>query len=158
MEIVPALRRISTQSLYCLESFGRSAGSCGALHAVYSRALASETQFYLCAEDEGAVAGFCSLTLKNNLWQAGNLAHIDELVVEERQRRKGIGSALLDAAVKMAAGRGCASIELDSAFHRGDAHRFYESQGFENSGLSLFQSLRSELSLGTSFPIRAKIE
>jgi len=116
-----------------------------ALHVVYSRSLASESQFYLCAEEEGAVIGFCSLSLKNNLWQAGDLAHIDELVVAQRQRRKGIGCALMTAAIKLAIESGCASIELDSAFHREDAHRFYESQGFENRAFLFSKSLRSEL-------------
>jgi len=113
-----------------------------ALHAVYSRALALETQFYLCAEEEGEVAGFCSLTLKNNLWQAGYLAHIDELVVTEQRRRKGLGRALLAAAIALAAEKACARIELDSGFHRQDAHRFYMSQGFENRAYLFSKSLR----------------
>jgi ribosomal protein S18 acetylase RimI-like enzyme len=113
-----------------------------ALRGVFHRALVSETQFYLCADDEGAVAGFCSLTLKNNLWQAGYLAHIGELVVDVRRRQKGIGRALLAAAIELAAGRDCARIELDSAFHREGAHRFYESQGFENRAYLFSKSLR----------------
>ena len=113
-----------------------------ALRSVYCRALASQAQFYLCAEGEGEVAGFCSLIVKNNLWQAGYLAHIDELVVAERRRRKGIGRALLGAAVDLAVSKGCARIELDSAFHRDAAHRFYESQGFENRAYLFSKSLR----------------
>jgi GNAT superfamily N-acetyltransferase len=126
----------------------------GALNSVYSRALASEVQFYLCAEDESEVAGFCSLTLKNNLWQAGYLAHIDELVVAEQHRRKGIGRALLAAAVELATSKNCARIELDSGFHREAAHRFYESQGFGNRAYLFSKSLRSEL---PSDPVHAKI-
>jgi GNAT superfamily N-acetyltransferase len=129
-----------------------------ALHTVYSRALASDTQFYLCAEEEGEVAGFCSLTLKSNLWQAGYLAHVDELVVTQRRRRKGIGRALLAAAVELAAEENCACIELDSAFHREEAHRFYESQGFENRAYLFSKPLRHESPSGASSPIRAKIK
>ncbi len=126
----------------------------GALHTAYGRALTSETQFYLCAENEGKVAGFCSLTLKNSLWQAGFLAHLDELIVAERHRRKGIGRALLAAAVELATSKNCARIELDSGFHREAAHRFYESQGFENRAYIFSKSLRNE---SPSDPVHAKI-
>ena len=51
----------------------------------------------------------------------------------------------MTAAIKLAIESGCASIELDSAFHREDAHRFYESQGFENRAFLFSKSLRSEL-------------
>jgi len=48
-----------------------------ALFCVYRRGLASDLQRYICAVDNETLVGFCSLTLKNNLWQAGYLGHID---------------------------------------------------------------------------------
>jgi hypothetical protein len=54
-----------------------------ALRWVYSRGLESGFQRYLCAVENERVVGFCSLTIKNNLWQAGYLAHIDELIVKK---------------------------------------------------------------------------
>ncbi|HXZ42406.1 MAG TPA: GNAT family N-acetyltransferase [Terriglobales bacterium] len=103
-----------------------------ALSTVYARAIRGDAQHYICAIEDDRVVGFCSLTLTNNLWQAGYLAHIDELVVDEQQRGRGIGRALLNAIVEVAVKAGCPRIELDSAFHRKDAHKFYEAQGFEN--------------------------
>lgn len=102
------------------------------LRAVFLRGLSSDLQHYFCAEEEGRIVGFCSVVLKNNLWQQGYLAHVDELVVEAQRRGEGIGTRLLQAAMKIAENRGCKRLELDSALHRTDAHRFYEQRGFEN--------------------------
>jgi glucosamine-phosphate N-acetyltransferase len=87
------------------------------------------------------VAGFCSLTIKNNLWQAGYLGHIDELVVSKGKRGLGIGSALLAAIIGIAKEVGCSRVELDSAFHRAEAHGFYEQQGFEKRAYLFSRSL-----------------
>lgn len=102
------------------------------LEAVFSRALASESQVYLCAADEHGVIGFGSLTLKNNLWQQGYLGHVDELVVDSEQRGRGVGTKLLDQLIIVAQQRGCRRVELDSGFQRKQAHQFYEKHGFEN--------------------------
>jgi ribosomal protein S18 acetylase RimI-like enzyme len=103
-----------------------------ALRAVFLRALASDAHLYLCVEEEGRIVGFCSLGVRSNLWAAGAVAHVDELVVDASCRGRGIGKALLKRMIETAAGRGCSRIELDSAFHRTEAHGFFRSQGFEN--------------------------
>ena len=101
------------------------------LRAVYDRAMISTTQRYICAVENGEIVGFASLSIKNSLWQEALLANIDELVVAERARGRGVGGALLDAIVELARKNGCARVELDSAFHRTAAHEFYEHEGFE---------------------------
>jgi glucosamine-phosphate N-acetyltransferase len=100
------------------------------LGEAYRRGVEAADQEYLVAEGDGRVVGFASLCLLNSLWQAGNLGHIMELVVDEESRGRGIGTQLLEALIARAKERGCARIELDSAFHRAEAHRFYESRGF----------------------------
>ena len=102
------------------------------LKIVYEKALFSENQKYICAVEESKVIGFGSLTIKNNLWLEGNLGHIDELVVDNSTRGKGVGSQLLKELIQIAKEKNCRRIELDTAFHRKDTHRFYENQGFEN--------------------------
>ncbi len=103
-----------------------------ALRAVFERGLRSDCQRYICATEDGHVIGFCSLSLKNNLWQAGYLAHVDELIVDAPHTGRGIGRALLTSIIAIAAERGCSRVELDSAFHRKRAHKFYQAEGFEN--------------------------
>jgi GNAT superfamily N-acetyltransferase len=103
-----------------------------ALQTVFARSVASECQVYLCAADDNRIIGFASLTIKNSLWQEGYLGHVDELIVDAEHRGRGVGTQLLDHLVAMARQRGCRRVELDSAFHREQAHQFYERQGFVN--------------------------
>jgi GNAT superfamily N-acetyltransferase len=69
---------------------------------------------------------------KDNLWQQGNLGHIDEIIVDKSHRKKGIGKQLLERIVAVAEEKECKRIELDSAFHRKTAHEFYKTNGFED--------------------------
>lgn len=107
------------------------------------RGLKSAVHHFLCAEQDGGVIGFCSLLLKNSLWQQGYLAHVDELVVDESARKCGVGTRLLEAVIEIAAKNGASRIELDSAFHRQEAHKFYQQLGFENRALLFSKRLSS---------------
>jgi ribosomal protein S18 acetylase RimI-like enzyme len=100
------------------------------LQIVFERAVASEAQKLIVAIAENSIVGFCSLTLKNNLWQAGNLGVVDELVVDNQYRAKGIGKSLMEKITEAARENKCKRIELDSSIHRTAAHQFYEHIGF----------------------------
>lgn len=100
-----------------------------ALRRVYDRALASDRQFYFCAVCDRQVVGFGSLAIKSNLWNEGVVGFVDELVVQAAHRGRGIGSRILDRLCAEARERGCQRLELDSAFHRKEAHAFYERRG-----------------------------
>lgn len=101
------------------------------LRGVYERALGVTNQRYVCAIEGGSLVGFASLSIKNSLWEEGPLANIDEFVVDEEARGQGVGTALLEHMIDFARKSGCTRIELDSAFHRTEAHAFYEHKGFE---------------------------
>jgi GNAT superfamily N-acetyltransferase len=96
------------------------------------RKTSSDLQAYLCASVGQKAIGFGSLTIKNNLWQAGYLGHIDEFVVDAEYRGRGVGTRLLTRLVELAREHGCRRVELDSAFERVGAHAFYKRHGFEN--------------------------
>ncbi|MDR1554336.1 MAG: GNAT family N-acetyltransferase [Prevotellaceae bacterium] len=101
------------------------------LQTVYENALKSDRQKLIIGLIDNKIIGFCSLTVKNSLWQSGNLGHIDELVVDENFRKYGIGKKLMDAITKIAKENNCKQTELSSAFHRKEAHQFYENLGYE---------------------------
>jgi GNAT superfamily N-acetyltransferase len=101
------------------------------LRRVYFGALSRPGVHYFCADRDGKIAGFGGLTIKENLWQEANLAVLDYLVVDDALRGEGLGGALLDHAIGIAHDNTCACLELDSAFHRREAHAFYEHRGFE---------------------------
>jgi len=108
---------------------------------VFERGLAADSQRYVCAEENGKVIGFGSLTIKNNLWQQGYICHVDELVVDDSYQHHGIGTQILQRLIVIARDIGCRRIELDSAFHRKEAHQFYEKMGFENRAFLFSKSL-----------------
>lgn len=104
------------------------------LRTVYLQRLRSPQHRHLVATVAGRVVGFSSMTLDESLWVEGCLVYVDELVVDESFRGRGIGSRLLEATIALARGCGARRVELDSAAHRVEAHGFYRQRGFENRG------------------------
>lgn len=102
------------------------------LRSTYDRSLAYERQIYLCAVCDQQTVGFGSLTIKSNLWNEAPIGYVDEMVTDVAHQGRGIGTQILDHHISWARERGCNRIELDSAFHRKDAHAFYEHRGFQS--------------------------
>jgi GNAT superfamily N-acetyltransferase len=98
---------------------------------MFDHNLQSADHFYIVALYGPQVVGFCSLTVKNNLWVQGFLGNIDEMIVEESYRGQGIGKKLMKRITEIAIEKNCRRLELESSFHRGEAHQFYEELGFE---------------------------
>jgi len=114
----------------------------GHLRAVFERGLASPRQRYVCADVESRVVGFASLTLKSSLRQGGAIGHVDELVVDRDHRCRGIATLLMQRIEELALAAGCTRLELDDAFHRKEAHAFYEERRFERRALVFSKALR----------------
>jgi ribosomal protein S18 acetylase RimI-like enzyme len=63
------------------------------------------------------------------------------LVVSKKQRRSGVGRALIATAEKDFAERNVTRVALTTRFEREDAHQFYESLGYSRSGFRFAKSL-----------------
>ena len=113
----------------------------GSLRKVYNKALKSESQIYICAVIKESIIGFATLSIKNNLWQEGNIGHIDELVVDGLHRGQGTGRQLLARLEELSWKNDCFRIELDTAFHRKEAHNFYENMGYKNRAYKFSKEL-----------------
>lgn len=100
-----------------------------AMRAVFEQVLPQRA--YFCAEREGRIVGFGGLSFSQKLVFSGPVAYVEELVVDESCRGQGIGRRMMDTFRTAAAERGCEWFELDSALHRKEAHRFYETYGME---------------------------
>lgn len=55
---------------------------------------------------------------------------VENVVVAVEYRRAGVGSALMEAVVRLARQAGCYKVQLLSRAERDAAHAFYESRGF----------------------------
>ncbi|HEY2667218.1 MAG TPA: GNAT family N-acetyltransferase [Actinomycetota bacterium] len=54
---------------------------------------------------------------------------IPDLIVDPAVRRRGVGGALLQEAVRRSREAGCHELALESGAHRWGAHQFYRSAG-----------------------------
>ena len=88
----------------------------------------------LVAEYEGEVVGTVALFIIPNLSHGATpYALVENLVVNHKYRRKGIGKKLMEYTITRAKQEGCHRIELCSDRRRKEAHRLYRSVGFEAS-------------------------
>jgi GNAT superfamily N-acetyltransferase len=58
-------------------------------------------------------------------------ARLDEVVVDESARGKGVGAALVQASLDLAREKGVEVVELQSGIHRKEANRLYPRMGFK---------------------------
>ncbi len=99
---------------------------------VFAEIRADPRQQLFVAEVQGEVAGTIVLLIVPNLSHNGTpWAFLENLVVTENHRRRGLGRMLLEHAVGLARDSGCHMVELCSDVRRLEAHRLYASMGFE---------------------------
>lgn len=100
--------------------------------AVFAAVRAQAGRHLLVAVVEGAVVGTADCSIVANLTHRGlPWAVVENVVVDEASRRRGVGRRLMEAVVDRCRAEGCYKIQLLSQRHRHDAHAFYEGLGFE---------------------------
>ena len=93
---------------------------------------ANPNQVLLVAEENEKVIGTLQLTFIQYVFsRAFRRAVIEAMFVHPSHRGKGIGSALIQEAGRLAVGAGCQRLELTSNKARTRAHKFYEKCGFK---------------------------
>ena len=86
------------------------------------------------AEVDGVVVGLAHLQVTPALERERPAAKLGALIVDEEQRGRGVGRALVEAIEVEARRRGCELLFLTTAERRDDAHAFYERVGLEHTG------------------------
>ena len=76
--------------------------------------------------------GLAVLRFRPSIWSAGSECYVAELYVRPERRRRGIGLALMAAALEEARTRGAAHIELATSEDDVGARALYERLGFIN--------------------------
>ena len=112
-----------------------------AFHEVFVRNLNFESVLYYVAESNGTIVGFGSLHIELLLHHAGLAGEIQELVVHETVRSKGIGAELVSRLEEEAEKQGCVSIEVTTRKRWFDAQRFYERVGFKKTHVNFTKDL-----------------
>jgi GNAT superfamily N-acetyltransferase len=78
--------------------------------------------------------GFLDMEFRQRLGHPRPQAWVNDLVVTGSARGRGVGGALLAEAERLARGRGCFRMSLETAAWREDTHRFYEHLGWADNG------------------------
>jgi GNAT superfamily N-acetyltransferase len=93
-----------------------------------------EMEIFVAADAHDRPVGLLTLSHRPQLRMKGRIATVDELVVAEAWRRKGVGRALIGRAVEKARSLSCKRMELTTHLGRGDyVRQFYEACGFEEA-------------------------
>ena len=101
-------------------------------HLVFAEIRADRRQKLFVAESQGEVVGTIVLLIVPNLSHNGTpWAFLENLIVTESHRGRGLGRMLLDHSVDLARKSGCHMVELCSDVRRQEAHELYASMGFE---------------------------
>jgi ribosomal protein S18 acetylase RimI-like enzyme len=95
----------------------------------------SDAYQVLLAEDEGQVAGLLSLSFRHTLFHSAPTALIDELVVEQSHRRRGVGQQLMAEAIERCRAAGCCEIEVSTERSNEAAQEFYRQHGFNHEAV-----------------------
>jgi len=99
---------------------------------VFAEIRSDPRQKLFVAEIQGEVVGTIVLLVVPNLSHNGTpWAFLENLVVTEKHRRRGLGRILLEHAVELARKSGCHMVELCSDVRRKEAHKLYDSMNFE---------------------------
>ena len=96
------------------------------------RLIKSESSTLLAArypDEDSAIAGILSLTIYRV--PTGIRSIIEDLVVDKKMRRRGIGEALVRNAIELAREAGADGVSLTSNSQRKAANQLYQSLGFE---------------------------
>jgi predicted N-acetyltransferase YhbS len=94
--------------------------------------------------ETGAVVGLIALHWCFMVQQPRPVARITTMVVDDRERRRGIGRLLMKAGAQSARAAGCDVLELTTGLQRAEAHAFYRSLGFVETSLRFSRSLRRQ--------------
>jgi GNAT superfamily N-acetyltransferase len=94
----------------------------------------------LAARAGDAVVGVAGYRMQENLIR-GRFCYVDDLVVAEQERRKGLGARLLDAVAAEAHAAGCPRLTLDTGFDNLLGQRFHFRYGMLPTSLQFAKVL-----------------
>jgi len=96
--------------------------------------LAQKETVTLVAVDRQRIIGFLDMQFRQRLGHHRPQAWVNDLVVTESERGRGVGGALLEHAEERSRRRGCFRMSLETQAWREQTHRFYEREGWIDNG------------------------
>ena len=107
---------------------------------IWNNTESKNTTKYLVAIDNNEIVGTCNISIIENLTRSGRpYGIIENVITASKYRRKGIGKELIETAVEYGKNNNCYKIILLSSSKRIEAHKFYESIGFNGNSKKGFE-------------------
>lgn len=108
------------------------------LNGKYTTAFANidgdDNQYLLVAERGGELLGFLQITFIPYLSRLGSVrGQVESVRVASPLRGQGIGTLLMQEAIRICRGRGCFLLQLTTDLKRQKTRQFYEALGFETT-------------------------
>lgn len=108
----------------------------GEADAIFDRIDADQNQALLVAEQDLRVIGTLVLVVVQNLAHRGQpWAIVENVAVHESARGQGLGTLLMEEAVRRARGARCYKLVLSAHQSRSDSHRLYQRLGLAQTHL-----------------------
>jgi GNAT superfamily N-acetyltransferase len=111
----------------------------GPTAAELSALIADPATTLLIASDDGAIVATATVVVYTT--PAWIKARIEDVVVDEGARGRGVGEALVKECVNLARKRGAGVVELQSARRREEANRLYPRMGFERRESNVYRMM-----------------
>jgi GNAT superfamily N-acetyltransferase len=102
--------------------------------------IENENIKYFLAKDNDKIIGSCYIIIIPNLTFNGkSIGYIENVITDEKYRRKGIGKKIMEMAINYAKEENCYKVVLQSGIKRTTAHKFYEAIGFNAETKKAFE-------------------
>jgi GNAT superfamily N-acetyltransferase len=138
---LPILIKLYEQLVYPPKRFG--AEDVQFCERIFSRTKDNRNyQIYL-AVVNGQVVGTFSLLIMDSVAYGNPSAILDDMVVDENWRGKGIGKMMIAEVQQICREKGCRKLMLSSNINRQEAHHFYKALGFQVHGYSFYVDLEA---------------
>ncbi len=138
IKIRSAREKDSVDITRLIVELAESSGESSPITAEYAaRYLETPGSHILLAEEDRRVVGLLSYSIRVNLYHAGDTCLIEELVVEQPARGRGIGGQLLEALFRQLASQNCVEVSVTTLSDNQRAIAFYKSHGMVDEAILL---------------------
>lgn len=97
----------------------------------------------LAVYDNGMCIALCGIWIGNKLW-VGKYLELDNIVVCEQHRSKGVGELIFKTLEQKAREENCNMLALDSYTSNFKAHKFFYNQGYSPKGFHFIKLLNEK--------------
>lgn len=138
ISIRSALEKDSTDIARLIVELAENSGETSPITAEYAaQYLGTPGSHVLLAEEDRQVVGLLSYSIRANLYHAGDTCLIEELIVQQSARSRGVGGRLIEALFQRLASSNCVEVSVTTMPDNQKAVAFYKSHGMVDEAIFL---------------------